>query len=355
VTNAARWHDRLLWGLLGVVGAGVLLYAGWNYLEQTPLVADFELTERSGRQVTPRDLRGCVTIVGFTFTQCKTSCPKITQALADLQEKLQGVPVRLVAVSVDPEHDTPEVLRLHANAWKADPERWWFLTGDRQVIERLMETSFRVGRPIHRPDQPRGFDISHSNRLVLLDRQARIRGSYLVVRPELTAEGKPAEDLFVVDDAAVEQVRKEALALAEGPLVPLSLLPLMNALLNSTSALLLLAGFIFIRARFVRAHVVCMLSAVFVSALFLVSYLYYHYHHGHTVYKGQGWQRPVYFAVLGSHIVLAVLVVPLVLRTVYLALCGRLLQHRRLARWTLPAWFYVSVTGVAVYLMLYVL
>jgi protein SCO1/2/putative membrane protein len=355
VAHAGRWHDRLLWGLLTAVAAGVLVYAGWTYFEPPPTLADFTLTERSGQSVSTRDLRGRVTIVGFTFTQCKTSCPKITQALAELQEKLRGAPIRLVAISVDPEHDTPEVLRQHADNWGADAERWWFLTGDRKVIDNLMETSFRVGRPIVQQDQPRGYDIGHSNRVVILDQQTRIRGSHLVVRPELTPEGKPSTELFAVDEEALERVKQDALELAYGKHLPLTKLPLVNAILNSASAMLLLAGFLLIRLRCVRSHMACMLAAVGVSAVFLSSYLYYHYHVGHTIYRGEGWQRPLYYTILFSHIALAIAVVPLVLRTAYLALRGRFIQHRRIARWTLPIWLYVSVTGVAVYVMLYVL
>jgi uncharacterized membrane protein YozB (DUF420 family) len=96
-----------------------------------------------------------------------------------------------------------------------------------------------------------------------------------------------------------------------------------------------------------------MLAAVGVSALFLASYLYYHALHGATPFPGSGWSRPVYFVILISHTILAAVVAPMVLVTVYLALRGRLANHLRLARWTLPIWLYVSITGVLVYLFLY--
>jgi uncharacterized membrane protein YozB (DUF420 family) len=96
-----------------------------------------------------------------------------------------------------------------------------------------------------------------------------------------------------------------------------------------------------------------MLAAVTSSALFLISYLYYHSQVGSVRYEGQGWIRTFYFALLLSHTILAAVVVPMVLRTLYLALGGRVEQHRRLARLTLPVWIYVSATGVIVYLMLY--
>jgi uncharacterized membrane protein YozB (DUF420 family) len=133
----------------------------------------------------------------------------------------------------------------------------------------------------------------------------------------------------------------------------LSDLPTVDAALNAASAALLTLGFIFIRRGNVRAHKACMLSAVAMSTLFLACYLTYHYFHGTTRFTGQGVVRPLYFAILISHTVLAAAIVPLVVTTLYRALRGRFELHRRIARWTLPAWLYVSVTGVVVYWMLY--
>ncbi len=133
----------------------------------------------------------------------------------------------------------------------------------------------------------------------------------------------------------------------------ISFLPHVNALLNTTSALLLLAGFRFIRLGRIQAHRNCQVSAVATSSLFLVSYLTYHYHHGATRFTGQGIVRLFYFTVLTTHTILAVVIVPLILVTLYRAARGDFIRHRRVARWTLPLWLYVSVTGVIVYLMLY--
>ena len=130
-------------------------------------------------------------------------------------------------------------------------------------------------------------------------------------------------------------------------------LPAVNATLNATAATLLVIGYAFIRARRITAHKACMLSATVVSALFLTSYLYYHAYAGSTPFQGQGWIRPVYFSVLFSHTVLAAIVPPLVIVTLVFALRGRLERHKALARWTLPIWLYVSVTGVVIYWMLY--
>ena|SRR3990172_891925 len=138
-----------------------------------------------------------------------------------------------------------------------------------------------------------------------------------------------------------------------GTVPDVSSLPVLNALLNATGALLLLAGYLFIRRRKVTAHKTCMLTAFAVSSLFLVSYVIYHYHAGSKPFAGQGWIRGVYYPLLISHLVLAALIVPFALTTIYRAWRGQFARHRRIARWTLPMWLYVSVTGVIVYWMLY--
>jgi putative membrane protein len=130
-------------------------------------------------------------------------------------------------------------------------------------------------------------------------------------------------------------------------------LPALNAALNAASAILLATGYLFIQQRRVRGHKRCMLSAFVISCVFLVSYLTLRYYAGMTRFTGQGWIRPVYFSVLISHTILAVVIVPLALITVSWGLAGRYDRHVRIARWTLPLWLYVSVTGVLVYWMLF--
>lgn len=129
--------------------------------------------------------------------------------------------------------------------------------------------------------------------------------------------------------------------------------PAVNASLNATTAGLLLLGYGFIRAKRIGFHTVCMLLACAVSLAFLISYVLYHVQVGVTRFPGQGWARSCYLAILISHTVLAVVIVPLVIRTVWVALQRRFETHERLARLTLPLWLYVSVTGVIVYWMLY--
>jgi uncharacterized membrane protein YozB (DUF420 family) len=132
-----------------------------------------------------------------------------------------------------------------------------------------------------------------------------------------------------------------------------STLPTLNAILNFTAAVLLLAGYTFIKRRNIQAHKRCMVAALFVSLAFLTSYVIYHLQVHSVPFGGQGWIRPVYFFILISHIILAIVNLPLVLRTSYLGLRARYDQHVRIARKTFPIWMYVSVTGVIVYLMLY--
>ena len=130
-------------------------------------------------------------------------------------------------------------------------------------------------------------------------------------------------------------------------------MPAVNAALNGTSALLLTTGYLFIRQKKITAHKVCMVSALGTSTVFLISYLTYHYHVGSIRFAGRGAARILYFAILISHTILAVAILPLALVTVHRAMRGRFDRHVRIARWTLPIWLYVSVTGVIVYFMLY--
>ena len=155
----------------------------------------------------------------------------------------------------------------------------------------------------------------------------------------------------------------------------LSIIPTIDAALNTTSAVLIGSGYIFIRRRNIPAHKACMIAAtveagakaaadvdfsdvrgqehVKRAVLFLACYLTYHYFHGTTHFAGEGLVRSIYLSILASHTVLAAVIVPLVIVTLYRALSGRFDKHRRIARWTLPIWLYVSVTGVVVYWMLY--
>ena len=136
-------------------------------------------------------------------------------------------------------------------------------------------------------------------------------------------------------------------------MVPYAQLPLVNAVLNGTAAVLILIGIYLIKTGRQRAHRTVMISAFVASSLFLVSYLTYHAHIGSKHFPGQGMARTIYFTILLTHTVLAAVVVPMVLVTLTRGLKGRFDRHRPIARWTYPVWLYVSVTGVVIYLMLY--
>lgn len=130
--------------------------------------------------------------------------------------------------------------------------------------------------------------------------------------------------------------------------------PTLNSILNGTAGILLIWGWWAIKKNDRELHKKVMLAAFAVSATFLGFYLYYHFNYASVKYQGTGWIRPVYFSILISHIILATANLPLILRALWLALKGRYVEHARLARWVWPIWVYVSITGVIVYLMLYI-
>jgi protein SCO1/2/putative membrane protein len=239
--------------------------------------------------------------------------------------------VVLVSFTLDPESDTPEGLRKFADDQGADPSQWLFLTGAESAIYPLVEKSFfQPARKI--PDAEPGRKIDHSFRLMLVDREGKIRG-YI-------RDGRDPEQIKLLE----EQIR----TLAGGVLRVV--LPAFNAFLNSACTVLLLVGYAAIRRRLERLHKACMLSALAVSAIFLTSYLYYHFgvlDGRPTRFQGEGWLRPMYFTILLSH------TLPMALYTAYTGLRDRRPRHVRLARWTLPLWLYVSITGVVVYALLY--
>jgi cytochrome oxidase Cu insertion factor (SCO1/SenC/PrrC family) len=173
----------LLWGLLiltliAVAAAAVLRLRRPEPPPMLSEVPDFTLVNRDGRTVRRADLAGSPWIADFIFTRCPASCPMMTSRMARLDRELpRGLDVRLVSISVDPEHDTPEVLQRYAASFKA-PTRWLFLTGDGEQIYRLSKEGFKLGVDA----APKGVEtaepILHSTRFVLVDGEGRIRGYY---------------------------------------------------------------------------------------------------------------------------------------------------------------------------------
>jgi cytochrome oxidase Cu insertion factor (SCO1/SenC/PrrC family) len=150
-------------------------------------VPNFNLTERSGRSIALKDLKGKVWIVNFIYTHCPDTCPVQSVQMKELQSEFADEKdLRLISITVDPRRDTPRVLSAYADRFGADPERWWFLTGDRDAIYKLAIDGFRLGAAeIPQEKRPAsGATHAHSPRFVLVDRNARIRGYYASTEPE---------------------------------------------------------------------------------------------------------------------------------------------------------------------------
>jgi protein SCO1 len=298
----------------------------------------FGLVERTGRPVTEADFADRVCITSFIFTRCPLSCPRISSIMRSLQGKLAGTGVTLVSISVDPEYDTPAVLSEYARRFGADADRWWFLTGPKDVVYRVITDRFKLPvQPSSEADQKAGAEaVEHSDRLALVD------------------HGKVVGYFDTTDPAAVAALTDRARQL-DGATRPWARkLPAVNAGLNASCALLLTLGWFLIRSGRVHAHRAAMIASVIVSATFLACYLLSRYELGFVRYQGVGAARVAYFTVLLSHTLLATCgVVPLVALTLTQALRRRFHRHAAFARVTFPIWMYVSITGVVIYLMLY--
>ncbi len=304
-------------------------------------VGEFRLIESGGREVSQEDLLGQPWLAACIFTRCGTICPALTHQMSWAQEQFEGTQARLVSISVDPEHDTPEVLSEYAREFAgADPDRWWFLTGEEERIHEWIRESFHLA-VAKDPEADPALLVTHSSLLVAVDGEGRIRGYYEGTTREGTAE-------------AVARVRHLAGARAR----PVTWHPTLNAVLNAVAAVLLLGGLLAIRGGRRELHATCMRAAFVVSAGFLASYLYYHFRvlpesGGPVRFQGEGFARGAYLTLLVVHVLGAVINLPMVLRTLWLARAERWEAHKRLARVTFPLWLAVSVTGVAVYLALY--
>jgi len=293
------------------------------------------------------------------------------------------------------------VLCDYAERYKADPEKWWFLTGDKQVIYRLIRRSFRMIVD-EDPQQPPGFEVIHSIEIMHVDAGGVVRGRYNArdavamaklrrvllgksdaIDARLIKEGEEEErrrqraieqatrDRPRDRDADANSADLETLAGAAGsPAAPklegggtipewVARLPAVNASLNGLATVLLVAGWVLIKLKKPRAHKTVMLAAFVVSAAFQTCYLVYHFQLSHYTgsgsrrFEGQGAIRLVYYPMLFSHILLAIGVAVLAPMTIYRGLANQIERHKRLARVTFPIWLYVSVTGVIIYFLLY--
>ena len=302
-------------------------------------VPPFKLLDQQGKTVERDRLLGKVCVVSVFFSCCTTMCPLTQKTMEGLQAKFANYPdVLLVSINVYPGHDTQAIIAQYASDHHADPGATLALplraAVNRTIFMTLCaEGGFKQGLG-QDPSAPPGLEVNHTPTFLVVDHHGVIRGY---------VDGR--------DNAEVGRL--------EGfvkQLVQAKYFPSINAGLNATCGVLLILGFAFIRGRWVVAHKICMLAAVVVSAVFLSCYLYYHIvvQDGKpTSFGGEGPIRYLYLGILLSHTVLAIAVAPAALRLTYLGLRNRLASHMRLARWTLPIWLYVSVTGVVVYWMLY--
>lgn len=316
--------------VIGALAATALVMFFMTRSNRYARVPEFALTERSGAPLGRQELLGKVWVGEFIFTRCAGACPVMVSRMMGVYKKFPGA--TYVSFTVDPDHDTPEVLRNYAKNMSL-PQEWLFATGPDQAIQDLMKKGFLLSMgPGSTPEER----IIHSDHLVVVDRYGRRRGSFT------TADRNGM--------AALEETLEKVLA---EPYIPVRKLPTVNACLNGAAGVFLLLGLVAIKAKRQGVHKAFMLMALASSALFLVSYLTAHHYLGSTPYKGQGGLRTLYFAILITHTVLAALVVPLALVTVYRAFQGAFDRHRAMAKWTFPIWLYVSVTGVVIYFMLY--
>jgi uncharacterized membrane protein YozB (DUF420 family)/peroxiredoxin len=323
-----------------VILAGLLLPGILSANEYDPLSQDlgpvrhFSLPTSAGKTFEPDALRGKVWVAHFFYTTCTGGCTKTAPTMMALQKAFAANKRDVALVSISLNNDTSEDLKRYARDLGADPEQWLFLTGPTARVHEIVQKVFFQAAALS-GNKEVGKEIDHSFNLVLIDERGEISGY---------VDGSSPSLLPQLESRIRELVRAKFF------------LPAVNAGLNSLCAVLLVLGFVAIRQRWETFHKVCMLSALAVSAAFLASYLYFHFgvlDGQPTLFRGEGWIRPVYFAILLTHTGLAVVVAPLSLYVAYQGLRDRRPRHVRIARWTLPIWLYVSITGVIVYWMLY--
>jgi protein SCO1/2 len=194
----------LLWAALLVAGVGA--YAAFRLNASDELtrgklgtVPAFALQDQLGRSVTDRDLLGQVWVANFVFTRCPSVCPMLTAKFQAFQRDLGAIEgVRFVSFSVDPEYDTPDVLKAYAERFEANPERWRFLTGPLDTIEKTVVEGFKVhvGEATPHPENPTLVDIMHGEHFVLVDREGQLRGYYRADKAGLSQLAEDTRDLI---------------------------------------------------------------------------------------------------------------------------------------------------------------
>ena len=317
-----------------LVCPAVVCAGEYRPLSQKLPIGDFHLTERSGAKISLAELRGKVWIAHFFYPTCQQDCTKTVPAMRRLNQIFAGRS-DVVLVSLALTGDDPQLLRDYARDQEASAQ-WLFLTDDKKgdnviaVVEKsFFQTAMRKAKPTP------GDEVDHTPSLMLVDRDGNLRG-YI--------DGRDHDSVPLL----VQQVRQLA---AER-----YVLPAVNAGLNSLCTVLLLLGWAAIKNRRETLHTACMLAALATSAVFLGGYVWFHFvvrDLEPTHFRGEGVVRIAYFVILLSHTILAAFVAPLAIYVAYQGWRDRRPRHVRLARWTMPIWLYVSMTGVVVYVMLY--
>jgi protein SCO1/2/putative membrane protein len=305
-------------------------------------IGDFNLQERVGARVTRRDLLGKIWVVQFFYPRCNL-CSKNTPTMQRIQEVYRGnSDVRLVSIALN--NDLPQTLQDFAASHGAEPNQWLFLTGPMKEVHEVVRVSFFSPVSKNENSTP-GDEIIHSTSLMLIDPQGKMVGFV-----DGTVPGAADALQREIDRLRVRRRLDERIPITGADM------PRINAVLNSACTLLLLLGWCAIRFRLVTLHKILMLLALATSMIFLSSYLFYHFvvlEAEPMRFAGTGAVRWVYYTILLTHTVLAIVVAPLAIYITVQGLRNALPQHVKVARWTLPIWLYVSITGVVVYWMLY--
>lgn len=345
-------------------------------------VDDFTLVDQNGRTIKRKDLLGRPWVASFIFTRCVEQCPamcaRIRGLIKDLDREKGKYPynTRFVSITVDVEHDTPELMKNFADIYAPNPDDWLFLTGTEQEVVQLIREGFKVPFWKNKIGLP-GMQFAHDMHLIHVDENGKIVGWYdgqtdrdigtlkLVLQgrketPENKKPARPGQALPGATSAAVELTTSPPTGAGAGAIPAwVNRLPGTNAALNGLATLLLLAGFIAIKGKRIEFHKRMMVFAFCVSIAFLGSYLTYHfglkYYTGASSkrFAGTGTVLTVYRTILFSHIILAAVVPVLASITLYRGYRQQWEAHRRIAKITFPIWLYVAVTGVIIYWMLY--
>jgi len=317
----------------GALVVASLVLAVLNVQPPGRALPDLTVRDTGGRGFEVESLADAVWIASFVSRRCLDACPTTLDRLATLHDEMpEGM--RLVTFVLDADGQWPP------RPPSAGGRGRWIVTQGNDV-DADPESAVRAFATEHlRLDPARLAALGSGSPgaiAVTVDRLGRPRRAREVGEAD-PGNGRPLR--AVVGDAFF--------------LVSLNRHPALHALLNATTAALLVAGLLCIRRKLVRAHMTCMIAAVAVTCVFLVSYLVYHFNVGSMPFRGTGWSRPLYFGVLLSHSLLAAFIVPLAVRMLWFAYRKEFERHKALGRFALPVWLYVSCTGVLVYCMLYV-